>query len=353
LAGNRTILWVSFGVLLVAGCSRAPDMISPADIPPVYKIRNSPIPVPDAKWNPRRGHGTQAASRTVAQPVTRRTSANRPQSRSQAKVQLSSGTKHTVTKGETLYSLSKRYGVPLRALISANKLRSPYTLAVGQRLRVPVARVHIVKKGETGYGISRRYGVTASALMKANGIKPPYRLAVGQKLKLPGGAATIASSPSRVASTSPARKAVRGRSVAMPAPPPRSRAGFEWPINGKLASRFGPKEGGLHNDGINILAPEGAPVKVADAGVVVYASNALEGYGNLLLVKHAGGWITAYAHTERILVRPGQKVKRGDIVARVGSTGGVAKPQLHFEIRKGRQALNPLRYLPGSGTLKS
>lgn len=354
MAVSRTIvLRVLFGVLLVAGCSSGPDTIAPAEIPPVYKIRNSPIPVPDAKWNPRRSHGIPATSRAVAQPVTRQAGANRPQSRSRDKVQLSSGTNHTVTKGETLYSLSKRYGVPLRALISANKLRTPYTLAVGQRLTVPVARVHVVTKGETGYGISRRYGVTASALMKANGIRPPYRLTVGQKLKLPGGAATVVSLPSRVALPKPAPKAVRGRSVAMPAPPPRSKTGFEWPINGKLASRFGPKEGGLHNDGINILASKGAPVKVADAGVVVYASNALEGYGNLLLVKHAGGWITAYAHAERILVRPGQRVKRGDIVARIGSTGGVAKPQLHFEIRKGRQALNPLRYLPGSGALKS
>jgi len=347
---NKTLATlVASGVFLV-GCS-SQQIISPADIPPVYKIRNSPIPVPDPKWKPGQRSLAQksklkAAQRSVSsphkKPVTSATSTRR----------------HTVRKSETLYGLSKRYGIPVRSLISENKLRPPYTLLVGQRILVPVARVHFVKKGETGYGISRQYGVTASALMAANGIKPPYRLAVGQKLKLPGGARINSATATTVNSQKPKTTSRRsntnkGRTIALPKPPPRSNKGFTWPVQGKLASRFGPREGGLHNDGINILAKKGAAVKVAEAGIVVYASNALEGYGNLLLVKHAGGWITAYAHTERILVRPGQRVKRGDVVARVGSTGGVVSPQLHFEIRKGRQALNPLRYLPPSRTSKS
>lgn len=329
---------------MVAACSSSRDMVRPADIQPVYKVRNSPLPVPDPKWNPRR-HTRVAAVSAKPKPKP-------AVSRSQPSVQSTSAASHTVRRGDTLYSLSRRYGVPLRSMITANNLRTPYTLAVGQKLRIPTARTHTVSKGDTGYSISRRYGVNMSALMKANGIRPPYRLAVGQKLKLPGGAAQVATASSATAAR-PASKPSRGRSVAMPAPPPRSKSGFVWPVTGKLASRFGPKEGGLHNDGINILADQGSPVRVADAGVVVYASNALEGYGNLLLVKHSGGWITAYAHNERILVRPGQKVKRGDVVARVGSTGGVASPQLHFEIRKGRQALDPLRYLPGTNVAQN
>ncbi len=235
-------------------------------------------------------------------------------------------------------------------MIASNSLRAPYALAVGQRLVLPSARTHTVRKGETGYSISRRYGVTVSSLMRVNGVKPPYRLAVGQKLKLPGGAGQSAPSTQTASATkvTPSKPST-GRTVAMPTPPPRSGSGFVWPVSGKIASRFGPREGGLHNDGINILAKEGTPVKAAEAGVVVYASNALEGYGNLLLLKHSGGWITAYAHNERLLVRPGQKIQRGQVVARVGSTGGVTTSQLHFEIRKGRRALDPLRHL-GSAT---
>jgi murein DD-endopeptidase MepM/ murein hydrolase activator NlpD len=332
--------------LVLAGCSSSGGFYDPADVEPVYKIRNSPLPVPDPKWNPRRKSAAQTAPARTARkaPAPDRTAAG------SANV---NGATHTVKRGETLYAISRKYSVPLRSWITVNKLRSPYALAVGQKLSIPLAWTHTVKRGETGYSISRKYQVTVSALMRTNGIKPPYRLAVGQKLKLPGGAGRastqtadaaairVTASVGRTAKAAPRQ----GRTVAMPTPPPRSNKGFTWPVSGKLASRFGPREGGIHNDGINILAARGTPVKVAEAGVVVYASNALEGYGNLLLVKHAGGWITAYAHAERILVRPGQKVNRGEVVARVGATGGVASPQLHFEIRKGRQALDPLRYL--------
>ena len=333
-----TVPGIIIATMALAACGQS-LIVLPEDVQPVYEIRNTPLPVPDPMWKP--GRRAKAQTATVA-PKKRATPARRT-----AKATSTTTKRHRVRKGETLYALSKRYAVPLRSLISANKLRSPYVLKVGQRLVVPLARVHTVRKGETGYGISRKYGVTASALMRTNGIKPPYRLAVGQKLRLPGGATVspkTTSAPQKSYATTNRRPT--GRTVKIPKPAPRSKAGFLWPVKGALASRFGPREGGLHNDGINIIADSGTAIKVADAGVVVYASNALEGYGNLLLVKHDGGWITAYAHTERLLVRPGQKVKRGEIVARVGATGGVAAPQLHFEIRKGRQAIDPLRYLP-------
>ncbi|NVJ97642.1 MAG: M23 family metallopeptidase [Alphaproteobacteria bacterium] len=292
------------------------------------KSKNAPYPVPLPQPKP------TAPSRGYA-------GNSQPTSISTAN---GSSSAHTVRRGDTLYAISRRYGVPVRDLVSANRLRAPYTLAVGQKVNVPTAQVYEVKKGDTGYSIARRFGVNVSALMRENGLRPPYRLEIGQRLKLPGGA----SAATQTASVSP--RVVRpatttGRTVAKPTPPPRSSSGFDWPVAGKIASRYGPKEGGLHNDGINILARQGTPVKAAEAGVVVYASNALEGYGHLLLVKHSGGWITAYAHNERLLVREGQTVTKGQVIARVGNTGGVTEPQLHFEIRKGRRALDPLRYL--------
>lgn len=316
--------------MLLEACATKP--VDPASIKPVYRIQNSPIPVPHAKWNPRRGNATRTATYKEKSQANRRVVT--PVVQAVAKTVR-------VKKGDTLYAISRKHGVPVRSLISVNGLRAPYALAVGQKLRLPGAMTHTVRKGETGYSISRKYGVTVSSLMRSNGIKPPYTLAVGQKLSLPGGAGTTVAVPATPK---------RGRTVALPTPPPRSKDGFVWPVKGKLASRFGPKEGGIHNDGINILAPAGAAVKASEAGIVVYASNALEGYGNLLLLKHSGGWITAYAHNERLLVRKGQKVNKGQVVARVGATGGVKSPQLHFEIRKGRQALDPLNYL---GTVRS
>ena len=112
-------------------------------------------------------------------------------------------------------------------------------------------------------------------------------------------------------------------------------------MNGKLISGFGPKPDGLHNDGLNIAAPKGTPVVAADSGVVAYAGNELRGFGNLLLLKHSDGWITAYAHLDKIEVERGAAVKRGQVIARVGQTGGVSTPQLHFELRKGSQAVDP------------
>jgi len=133
--------------------------------------------------------------------------------------------------------------------------------------------------------------------------------------------------------------------VAIPQPPPREGGKFLWPVKGKIVLGFGPKAGGLHNDGINIAADRGTPVRAAENGVVVYIGNQLRGFGNLLLIKHSGGWMTAYAHADTLLVRRGQTVRRGEAVARVGSTGSVTQPQLHFEVRKGTRAVDPTRLL--------
>lgn len=342
----NVFLALFLGVSLAACSFSRP---SPADIKPVYRVMNSPRPVPGPRWNPRRAHAQTASSARTRQTAAATPKKPAPSRAAAAPARATVGGRViTVAKGDTLYALSRRHGVPVRSLIAANNVKPPYALAIGQKLNLPVALTHTVRRGETGYGISRRYGVNLTALMKANNIRKPYRLAVGQVLKLPGGALPaprIASASVNGSAGATPQAPPRGRTVALPEPPARSKSGFRWPLEGQLASRFGPKEGGLHNDGINIIARQGTPVRSAEAGVVVYASNALEGYGNLLLLKHADGWLTAYAHNERLLVNKGDRIEKGQVIARVGATGGVSEPQLHFEIRKGRRALDPLDYL--------
>lgn len=132
-----------------------------------------------------------------------------------------------------------------------------------------------------------------------------------------------------------------------PAAPPAAHRGgtFLWPVRGHILENYGTGPDGTHNDGINIAAARGAPVQATDAGVVAYAGNELRGYGNLVLIKHPNGWISAYAHCDLILVKTGQKVARGQVIARVGSTGNVSEPQLHFELRRGKRPVDPRDYL--------
>jgi murein DD-endopeptidase MepM/ murein hydrolase activator NlpD len=130
---------------------------------------------------------------------------------------------------------------------------------------------------------------------------------------------------------------------------PAAAPHFIWPVKGRLLSGFGPAGKGLHNDGINIAAPAGAQVRAVDNGVVVYAGSELKGFGNLLLIKHANGLTTAYAHNAKLLVARGDTVRQGQVIATVGKTGNVTAPQLHFEVRKGTEAVDPELYLPQSG----
>jgi murein DD-endopeptidase MepM/ murein hydrolase activator NlpD len=138
--------------------------------------------------------------------------------------------------------------------------------------------------------------------------------------------------------------------AATPEVPPLSSDKFLWPLSaGKIVLGYGTTPTGQQNDGVNIAAAEGSPVRAAENGVVAYAGNELQGFGNLLLLRHADGWMTAYAHNDTLLVKRGDKVERGQIVARVGKTGNVTEPQLHFELRRGTRALDPLPYLGEGG----
>ncbi len=131
----------------------------------------------------------------------------------------------------------------------------------------------------------------------------------------------------------------------MTAPGTTGNGQFGWPVQGKIMSKYGATADGLRNDGVNIAAPAGAPVVAAADGVVAYAGNELRGFGNMILIRHADGWVTAYAHNQSLTVKKGDTVKRGQTIARVGQTGNVTSPQLHFEIRKGTSAQDPMKYL--------
>jgi len=132
------------------------------------------------------------------------------------------------------------------------------------------------------------------------------------------------------------------------AEPAGSLPGFRWPVRGRVIAAFGPKPNGVQNDGINLAVPEGTPIKAAEDGVVAYAGSELKGYGNLVLVRHPNGFVTAYAHASDILVKRGETVKRGQVIAHAGQTGSVTSPQLHFEIRKGATPVDPSQYLSGA-----
>ena len=256
-----------------------------------------------------------------------------------------------VRKGDSLYKIARRYKVNLRDLIEVNRARPPYYIFAGQRLRLPGQRIHVVAKGETLYGVSRRYGIDMTTLVRINKIAPPYRVAAGRRLRLPGTAyqpsrsARDAARAARAKAPDPKSRARQPSGVALTRLPPRSGRQFLWPVHGRVIVGFGPRAGGLHNDGINILARRGTGVRAAENGLVAYSGNELRGFGNLLLLKHRDGWITAYAHNETLLVKVGQKVKRGQLIARVGATGGVARPQLHFELRRGVRVVDPIRHL--------
>ncbi len=252
---------------------------------------------------------------------------------------------YRVQAGDTVYGVARRFAVPVRGVIDANALRPPYGLRVGQVLRVPNPRRHRVQAGDTVYGVARRYGIDPSQIVSLNRIAAPYAIAPGQSLVLPAASPAVAlpaaASPAGAVKAAPTTRSLAG----IPAPPPRAGGKFLWPVQGRTIAGYGRKKDGLHNDGINIAAPRGAPVRAADNGVVAYVGNELRGFGNLILVKHAGGWVTAYAHNQDFLVKRGQTVTRGQPIARVGSSGNVATPQLHFEIRKGTRSVNPTRFL--------
>ncbi|MCA1497478.1 MULTISPECIES: LysM peptidoglycan-binding domain-containing M23 family metallopeptidase [unclassified Bradyrhizobium] len=255
----------------------------------------------------------------------------------------------------------------------------------------PVAAVaappstHFVNRGDTLASIARKNRISAAELARANGIDPSAKLKLGTKLTVPGAktaavAAPVAAAPvaaAPVAGTlqpvaaapAPATKMataaapvqsarlaqatsnVEEKAAETPAKAAEATGAlptFRWPVRGKVVTSYGAKTNGKSNDGINLAVPEGTPVKAAEDGVVAYSGNELKGYGNLVLVRHSNGYVTAYAHASELLVKRGDTIKRGQVIAKSGQSGEVASPQLHFEIRKGSSPVDPLQFLNGA-----
>ncbi len=204
---------------------------------------------------------------------------------------------------------------------------------------------YTVKRGDTLYGISRTTGTSVRDLARLNNISPPYTIEVGQKLKLNGSSSTKTtkkkSSSTRTAAVTPSS------AVPQSSWPPVGQRCWRWPTSGKVVLPYSTADGG--NKGIDIAGTRGQPVYAAGAGKVVYVGNQLRGYGNLIMIKHSEDYITAYAHNDKLMVNNGQSVKAGQQIATMGSTDADSV-RLHFQIRYRATAIDPLRYLPPQGS---
>jgi murein DD-endopeptidase MepM/ murein hydrolase activator NlpD len=316
--------------------------------------------------------------------------------RSVAATRAQGGTTIIVGTSDTLDTLAHRYNVSPAAILQANGYKGPRALSPGQQLIIPrqaaaaaapapalaapaskpvaaasaTRTVHVVNHGDTLLSIARRNHVSVAELAKANGIDPQAKLKLGMKLTVPGAkpvavaqpaaalvppatkmaaaagglqqSARLAQATTKVEDTSAEAAPVKANETTGALPT------FRWPVRGKVITSYGAKTNGKANDGINLAVPEGTPVKAAEDGVVAYSGNELKGYGNLVLVRHSNGYVTAYAHASELLVKRGDTIKRGQIIAKSGQSGEVGSPQLHFEIRKGSSPVDPLQFLNGA-----
>jgi len=203
--------------------------------------------------------------------------------------------------------------------------------------KVVKPKYHTVKSGDSLYTIAKKYEINTTSLIEKNDLKKPYIIKPGQKLKLPSSASSQ-SIAKKVKATTKTVKSTKKQIF-------KKTGKFIWPVKGKVISKFGPKAGGLHNDGINIASKMSTPIKAANDGVIAYTGNELRGYGNLIIIKHYNNWISAYAHCEKYSVKRGEKVIKGQTIGLVGKSGNAKSPQLYFGLRKGRKAVDPLNYL--------
>jgi murein DD-endopeptidase MepM/ murein hydrolase activator NlpD len=378
-----------------------------ASYSPPSSTNPGPSTYSPSSYSPAAAHSTPVAGPDVTGSVV----APAPKPAPSANWSWDGGTAVTVGPGETIETIARRYGVPSSVIMQANNISAPASIHPGQQLVIPryshspgtaaaapasapalrpsIAApklasvpaghqgVHVVTPGETLTKISRLYGKPIHEIAKANNILAGAKLNVGDRLVIPGVRTTA------LKSTATAIKSAPAVAQAKPAPAPAAvpnepepavsasvfapvaeasgskdsvkladAAGslpkFRWPANGRVIAGYGPSTNGQQNDGINIAVPENTPVKAAEDGVVAYAGNELKGYGNLVLVRHPNGYVTAYAHAKELVVKRGDQVKRGQVIARSGQTGNVNAPQLHFEIRKGASPLDPMRFLNGA-----
>ena len=256
----------------------------------------------------------------------------------------------TVARGDTLYSLSRKYEIPVNDLAVMNDLRAPFALNAGQKLRVPD-----LPEPKVSAPVASSPAKVASqpkVISKPATEKPASTKSVTEKPKSKPVEKTPAKETTKPAQTKteskPQKQTAQTKSLGTTksqSVPSRSSSKFTWPVRGTILSHYGAKTGGLYNDGINISAATGTTVVAAENGVVAYAGNEVKGMGNLIIIQHEGGWMTVYAHLNSMAVRRGVRVSVGQKIGTVGQTGKVTKPQLHFEIRKGTKSYNPTNYL--------
>jgi murein DD-endopeptidase MepM/ murein hydrolase activator NlpD len=302
-----------------------------------------------------------------------------------------------VRPGQSLKGIARTYRVPERTIIAANHLTPPYKLKIGASLVIPGAAA----EAPTQQAAAVPPRAVQQAPLPVPAAAPPVTVVPAPLAAAPAPApppAFVAAAPPPPAPVAAARTPppIRDiislddpppapRAIAFPDPPasssapstpaqapppgpsaaaqPRGEEGrqptamhggrFSWPVRGRVLAAYGTTAAGAHNDGLNIAAPKGTPVAAIDGGTVAYAGNELRGYGNLVLIKHSNGLISAYAHCEELLVKRGDSVNRGQVIARVGATGGVSEPQLHFELRRGKKPIDPREFLapaPSAGT---
>ncbi len=262
-----------------------------------------------------------------------------------AREPAATATTHTVVGGDTLYSIAHRYGTTVGELVALNHLPSAESIHVGQTLKLTSGTDH---------------ATVARAAPAIPGSQPTRIASIDPKVKIPAtpkvnepplaptaGAPAVPAVPTVPVVRGGSNDTAAATAAIDRAADPGSATGteFRWPVRGRIIAGFGTKPNGEKNDGINLAVPEGTAVKAAEAGTVIYAGNELEGYGNLVLIRHADGWVSAYANNKDLTVTRGEKVHRGETIAHAGMTGSVSSPQVHFELRKGAKPVNPLNYL--------
>ena len=228
---------------------------------------------------------------------------------------------HVVAPGETLTKIAHQYGKSVAEIAKANNIL-PYSQGQHRRPHHHSGRPHQQRQARSrAGGRAGQAGRQQGRRQRCAGAKRQHGDAGGRN----------------------ARHRDHGQSDA-----PRRHAGFRWPVRGRIIAGFGPKPNGQQNDGIDVAVPENTPIKAAEDGVVAYAGNELKGYGNLVLVRHPNGYVTAYAHAKELLVKRGDQIKRGEVIAKSGQSGNVDAPQLHFEVRKGSAPVDPMQFLNGA-----
>lgn len=302
----------------------------PAEIKPVVKEEPKPV----AKEEPK------PVAKEAPKPAAKETPKQTPPAR--ATTTRVDVTEVKIAPGDTLYSLSRQYSVPVNDLAVMNNLTAPFALYAGQIVRVPnlaTAPVRAATTTPAKAATTATKPTTTTTKSETTNVKP--KQTETKKAEPKKTETTKKQTETKKANDKKSSNAVKK----LPAIAARSSSKFSWPVRGKILSNYGAKNGGLFNDGINIGATRGTSVAAAENGVVAYAGNEVKGMGNLIIVQHSDGWMTVYAHMDSLAVRRGARVNVGQKIGTVGQTGKVDKPQLHFEVRKGTKAYNPIQYL--------